>query len=728
MSSLHEHDPDDLSHVDRRRAAYRQLIDGEHATGDGECVTFLVHSVDLRHAAPDLIAAAGLGLALIDRGFGVRLVPRHRWHLGGPADIWIATTPDVDPSLAPIGAWRVAWAHGDVETWADLDHLGAFDQVLVGSEVASSTLAVTDARQLHVLRNAADVELFSLPDPDDRGTREGVVSIGVNADRGRTIEPLINDLRLEVPLTVYAEPLRTMRTSLLGRLEEPVAWLRAREVLTKAQLSVVEMTASAQGSATLAGHVFEAIACGALPILNSRLGAIECGLDLPSYRTSEELGEQIESLLADSPDIAARVASLRERVLRDHTWDVRAREFEAAVGMARESRQSLQSLQALQALQGDSTAPPQRALHYFPDYNRANPYQGMLFAGLGAVDAYPVAVTDVIEHLQTRAVAAVPGILNIHWTTPILQYADGPFRAAIELDRFSAALHQFRAAGGRLVWTLHNVLPHETRHVWAETQLAQLMADRADAIHALSEITARQASEVLRLDPRRVVVIEHSSYLGCYPHWISRQAARRQLGLADTDRVLVALGGIRPYKGLGRLLDVFHELAEEDPSLRLLVAGKPAQTQETAGLKRRCEQSPRVISEFSHVPDDQLQVWFGAADLAVLPYSRILNSGVFWLAHTFGLPIVGPRTGALLDLADEPHVRLFNPRDDRSLKETLRSTITELVYDEGQANEARASSFRAAQARPPHRMADDFAQFIEPLLSTQDRSARRVIA
>ena len=100
------HDGDELSTVDRRRAAYRQLIDGELATSDGERVLFFVHSVDLRHASPDLIAAAGLGLALADRGYGVRLVPRHRWHLGGAADIWIATTPDADPSQAPAGSWR----------------------------------------------------------------------------------------------------------------------------------------------------------------------------------------------------------------------------------------------------------------------------------------------------------------------------------------------------------------------------------------------------------------------------------------------------------------------------------------------------------------------------------------------------------------------------------------------------------------------------------------------
>ncbi|QIK76990.1 glycosyltransferase [Nocardioides piscis] len=702
-------DSDEISALDRRRAAYRQLVDGELATGDGDRVLFFVHSVDLRHATPDLVAAAGLGLALADRGYGVRLVPRHRWHLGGAADIWIATTPDADPSQAPVDAWKVAWAHGEVETWAELDHLQAFDQVLVGSEVARSILRRTRAGRVDLLRCAADAELFACG-AGEHEPRAGAIAVGVHVERSRAIHPLINDLGLTVPLTVYAEPLRSMRSGLLGRLDEPVPWLRAPEVLTCSELTVIELPSHAIADATLPAHFFESIACGSLPLLNSALGAVECGLPVPVYRSSEELGEVITSLLAAPDGVRAEVDRLREHVLDQHTWDVRARELEEGLAVARSEQAS---------------PPPRRALHYFPDYNRANPYQGMLFAELDAVDAYPVGVSDVVEHLENRSVASVPGTLNIHWTTPIMQHATGPFRAAIELDRFSAALHKFRTAGGRLVWTLHNVLPHEARHVWAETKLAQLLADRADAIHALSEITARQASEVLRLDPRRVVVIEHSSYVGCYPDWISREAARSHLGLSASDKVLVALGGIRPYKGLGRLLDVFHELAEEDPSLHLLVAGKPAQTQETAGLERRCELSSRVISEFSHVPDDQLQVWFGAADLAVLPYSRILNSGVFWLAQTFGLPIVGPRTGALLDLADEPHVRLFNPRDDRSLKETLRATITDLVADPGRADQARASSIAAARSRPPGRMARDFAHFIDPLLSAQGQTIRK---
>lgn len=698
-------DADEQGALDRRRAGYRQLVDGELASGDGDRYTFLVRSVDLRNPGADLIAAAGLGLALVERGHGVRLVPQHRWHLGGSTDVWVAATPEVDPSLAPADAWKVAWAHDSIDEWAALDHLVAFDRVLSGSEIGRVTLRRRTPRATDVLRTGVDAELF-VP---AAGPREEVVSLGVHVDRGRSIQPLITDLALEVPLTVHAEPTRNMRGGLLGRLEAPVAWLRAPEVLGTALLSISEMPESAVAHGTLSALVYEGLASGALPVLNSRLGAVEVGLELPTYTTSEELGEVITALRADPDGTAARAAALREDVLDAHTWDHRAAQLDGLV------RGRLRS---------EQEPPPARALHYFPDYNRANPYQGMLFAGLDSVDAYPVAVTDVISHLENRAVSAVPGTINIHWTTPILQYAAGPYRAAIELDRFSAALHKFRAAGGRLVWTLHNVLPHEAKHVWAETQLAQLLADRADTIHALAEITARQASEVLRLDPRKVVVIEHSSYLGRYPQWISREAARAQLGFGPDDKVLVALGGIRPYKGLGRLLDVFHELADDDPSLQLLVAGKPAQTQETAGLKRRCEQSPRVISEFSHVPDDQLQVWFGAADLAVLPYSRILNSGVFWLAQTFGLPIVGPRTGALLDLADEPHVRLFNPRDDRSLKETLRAAVHDLVEDADNAAMARAASLATACSRPPQQMAEDFATFIEPLLGSE-RAPRR---
>ena len=204
-----------------------------------------------------------------------------------------------------------------------------------------------------------------------------------------------------------------MRTGLLGRLEAPVAWLRAPEVLGTA-LAQRQRDAGVRRSAhgTLPALVYESLACGALPVaqLPARGGR---GRPRPAD-VHHVRGAGRRHLRAAAPTPRAPrpgAAALREVVLGAHTWDHRAAQLDALV------RERLVAEQA---------PPPAKALHYFPDYNRANPYQGMLFAGLDAVDAYPVAVTDVISHLENRAVSAVPGTLNIHWTTPILQYAAGP--------------------------------------------------------------------------------------------------------------------------------------------------------------------------------------------------------------------------------------------------------------------------------------------------------------
>ncbi|MET3961201.1 glycosyltransferase involved in cell wall biosynthesis [Marmoricola sp. OAE513] len=358
---------------------------------------------------------------------------------------------------------------------------------------------------------------------------------------------------------------------------------------------------------------------------------------------------------------------------------------------------------------------PGRVVRFFPDYSNGNPYQAMLHADLGRVGARAVPVKNLLRFLRRRAAdKGAPGILHLHWTVPLLQGIEGPFRTRLVLDRFTVALDGFLAAGGRLVWTVHNVLPHDARHRWAEIELARLLVDRAHQVQVLSPATFEAVTEYYELDPARTEVVEHSSYLGVYPDTITRNEARERLGLAEDDRVLVALGGIRPYKGLDGLLDVFGVLAEQDPKLRLLVAGRPLREEEVADLRKRCEDDPRVVSAFEQVPDDELQVWMNAADLAVLPYRDILNSGAFLLAQTFGLPVVAPRAGALQAWEAEAHVWLFEPQDPASLADAVTTALSAVLEEpERYRGSARASAAR----RSPQSMAAAYAAAIEPLLS-----------
>lgn len=354
-------------------------------------------------------------------------------------------------------------------------------------------------------------------------------------------------------------------------------------------------------------------------------------------------------------------------------------------------------------------------LYFFPDYSAGNPFQTMLHARLAEVDAEPVPVADLAAHLRTRAEGpGDPGALSLDWTGPILARAEGPFRARLMLDGFESALDRFLGAGGRLSWTVHNVLPHEHRHRWAEVELAQLLADRADLIHVLSEETPALVAPSYQLDPAKVVVIEHASYLGYYPDWITREEARSRLGLGSDQTVLVTLGGIRPYKALDTLLDVFEELGRDDPALQLLIAGRVMGGSAADRLSERCARHARVTAHLEYVPDDELQVWMKAADLAVLPYRDILNSGAFLLAQTFGLPVVAPRAGSLRTWEDQLHVTLFDPLDPTSLAAAITASVAEVRRDAGRL---RVQALAAARSRRPETMASEFARAVAPLLS-----------
>lgn len=362
-------------------------------------------------------------------------------------------------------------------------------------------------------------------------------------------------------------------------------------------------------------------------------------------------------------------------------------------------------------------------LAFFPDWRRFNPFQEMLLSDLGRVGATPQPVRSIRDHLTTASGSERPGLLNVHWTTPILGSSRDAGRARAKVALVTELLDDFQKAGGRLVWTVHNVLPHEAVHVESEVALARVLADRADLVHVLSEATLPAAAPYFTIDPTRTVCIPHSSYRGIYPDWVGRAGARRRLGVAPDETVLLALGQIRPYKGLDRLLDFADRAAR--PHLRLLVAGALRPRPGSEELAARLATTPRTTSLTRRLRDEEIQVWMRAADLAVLPYVSVLNSGAFLLAESFDLPVVAPRTGALVERGTEPHVRLF---DEHEFEGVLAHAIRDLVEDPEGAARARASAERAARSRPADEMAARFADAVAPLLrsAAEPAAAHRV--
>lgn len=433
--------------------------------------------------------------------------------------------------------------------------------------------------------------------------------------------------------------------------------------------------------------VFDLLAAGTRPVLASRLGLGDLGLDLGG----------------DDDDDTGRLTDL---VHRDHTWTARATTL-------------IDVLEHLRADRTRSAGVRGPIVGFFPDFRATNPYQAMLYGALPGNGIRLAPLRRPTEQVVARDDGGdlLGRVLHVHWTSAVVQVATTPEEAAERLDRFRALVRDLKDRGGRLVWTVHNVLPHECPFPELEVELCRLLAAEADVVHVMCPETPALTSPHYELDPQRVVVVPHSSYTGVYADVISRAEARRRLGVRDHDVALLALGGIRTYRGLDVLLSAFESLLEWDVRVKLLVAGRPGPSPEVARWQEQCERHPRVVARFQHIPDADLQVWLRAADIAVLPYRAILNSGAFKLAETFGLPIVAPRDGCVGQAIDPAYAVGFDPMADGDLLRALRDAV-DLVTDPAAAGHAVTSALGAAVAYPPEAMGADFAAALAPWLNS----------
>jgi beta-1,4-mannosyltransferase len=365
---------------------------------------------------------------------------------------------------------------------------------------------------------------------------------------------------------------------------------------------------------------------------------------------------------------------------------------------------------AVQAIQYLEAAGQERPvlLAYHP-VARVNPYTALLHGKLWSRGVAPVPVirfTD-LEALLPLAERGDRIVLHLQWTSDVLKEATTDAEAKDLAGEFLDRLDRFLGAGGRLVWTVHNVLPHDCPFPRAEAALQQAVADRAGLIHVLNAGTADAAAQWFTIEPEKTVLIPHPHYRGTYPDFITKDQARYELGVGPEEIVYAFVGAIKPYKGLEELLDAMDALrGYGDRPRRLLVAGKPDEDPETQQILDRTLLHPDTLLRPTAVPDMEMQYYLRAADLGVLPYRKSLNSGVLLLALSFGLPVVTADTPAAAEIVTPEIARTFQAGDTASLVEAMKAA------DELLDPAAQQAAVRAAERFDPAGIAQQFADAI----------------
>lgn len=300
-----------------------------------------------------------------------------------------------------------------------------------------------------------------------------------------------------------------------------------------------------------------------------------------------------------------------------------------------------------------------------------NPFQTALYASLPENGALALPAARLTDIAAVRHPANT--VCHLHWLDNMLGGSPTEQAALERLEDLRRQFDRLRDAGMRLIWTVHNVLPHDVRFPSVECELRQAIIDRADAVHIMTPRTFSAVGDAYDLARARTFLCPHPSYAGLYPDFVSRDTARYALGLRPDTRVFLFFGLLREYKGLLHLLEAFRHLRHEVPDdVELVIAGVPKDRPLVDELKQRLERSDEVSLFPRRIPVEEVQYFFRAADYAAYPYTGVLNSGSAILAHTFGVPIVGPHTGGLADMIESGGGIGYDQADPDGLRQALR--------------------------------------------------------
>jgi glycosyltransferase involved in cell wall biosynthesis len=222
------------------------------------------------------------------------------------------------------------------------------------------------------------------------------------------------------------------------------------------------------------------------------------------------------------------------------------------------------------------------------------------------------------------------------------------------------------------------VLPREARAGQREAQ--RRLYERFDAVIVHSEHGRRRLTGELGVAHERVHVIPH----GVLAHLAERPSA---VPAFRTDgQVVLCFGLLRQYKGIDVLLEAWQEGIE---GAELWIVGMPRM--DIAHLRAAAPPSVRFVPRF--VDDAELPAYFGRADLVVLPYREIEQSGVLFTALAFGKPVLLTDVGGFAEVAAGGLARAV-PAGDAA---ALRAALEQLLGDAG-ARAALAARARAASA------------------------------
>jgi len=258
----------------------------------------------------------------------------------------------------------------------------------------------------------------------------------------------------------------------------------------------------------------------------------------------------------------------------------------------------------------------------------------------------------------------------------------------------------YKLLGKKLILTVHNVYREARDNTatplrWFSLKVMYHLVDRI-IVH-----TAKMKEELCSLfhiSPEKVTIIPHGINNRIQKKSMTQEDARLIFGIVPTAHVILFFGQIDEYKGIETLIDAAALLVQKDPSIILIVAGRPKrQSDYISKLKTqagKCLPEKNLMLRLHFIPENEVETYFSAADCIVLPYKRIFQSGVLFLAYRFGIPIIATDVGSFsVDIIDGKTGWICKPNDAEDMAAQLRKFFDSTLFHQRDGTRASIVEF-----------------------------------
>ncbi|MBK7558430.1 MAG: glycosyltransferase [Chitinophagaceae bacterium] len=260
---------------------------------------------------------------------------------------------------------------------------------------------------------------------------------------------------------------------------------------------------------------------------------------------------------------------------------------------------------------------------------------------------------------------ALPDIVIVRYWIPLMGPCLGTILRIIKKNKHT-----------KIICIADNIIPHEKRP--GDSIFTRYFIKPVDAFITMSE----KVMQDLRLftTAKKAILIPHPLYDN-FGEKISKEQARKKLGIDNSQKLMLFFGFIRKYKGLDILLDAMKILKDStwpnadplDPAgCQLLVAGEFYEDRKAYDDQiDRLGIKDNLILHTHFIPDADVKYYVCAADVVIQPYRNATQSGVTPLAYHFEVPMIVTNVGGLPSMVPDNKAGLVAEPNAASLAEKI---------------------------------------------------------